>query len=93
MIFSEISEFGAVQRIANLVDLEKCWKMRIWTQKSALIQPRTSSPKFAWSKQAIPTPGHKSGSANASDMFKSSVDIKYATTIVADLDIPAAQCT
>ena len=42
-----ILEFGAVQRIANLVDLEKRCKMSIWLQKSALIQPRTSSPKFA----------------------------------------------
>ena len=28
-----------------LVDLEKCCKMRIWTRKSALIQPRTSPGK------------------------------------------------
>ena len=28
-----------------LVDLEKCCKMRIWTRKSALIQPRTSFGK------------------------------------------------
>ena len=28
--FFEILEFGAVQRIANLVDLEKCSKMSIW---------------------------------------------------------------
>ena len=35
--FSEILEFGAVQRIANLVDLEKRCKMNIWLQKSALI--------------------------------------------------------
>ena len=27
------------------VELEKCWKMRPWTQKSALIQPRTSLGK------------------------------------------------
>jgi hypothetical protein len=33
--------FGAVQRFANLVDLEKCCKMSIWTQKSA------SKPIFA----------------------------------------------
>ena len=38
--FSEILKFGAVQRIANLVDLEKRCKMSILTQKSALIQPR-----------------------------------------------------
>ena len=34
-------EFGAVQRNVNLVDLEKCWKMSIWMQKSASVQPRT----------------------------------------------------
>ena len=39
-------EFGAVQRNVNLVDLEKCWKMRIWTQKSASIQKKTSPLKF-----------------------------------------------
>ena len=30
----------------DLVDLEKCCKMSIWTQKSALIQLRTSLLKF-----------------------------------------------
>ena len=35
-----------VQRNANLVDLEKCSKMSIWTQNLALIQPRTSLLKF-----------------------------------------------
>ena len=35
-----------MQRIANLVDLEKRCKMSIWTQKSALIQLRTSPLKF-----------------------------------------------
>ena len=35
-----------MQRIANLVDLEKCCKMSIWTQKSASIQKRTSPLKF-----------------------------------------------
>ena len=39
-------EICAVRRIANLVDLEKCWKMSIWLQKSASIQPRTSLLKF-----------------------------------------------
>ena len=38
--------FQPVQRNVNLVDLEKCWKMRIWTQKSASIQKRTSPLKF-----------------------------------------------
>ena len=28
-----------------LEDFEKCWKMRLWTRKSALIQPRTSLGK------------------------------------------------
>ena len=42
-------EFRAVQRCGNLVDLEKRCKMSIWTQKSALIQPRTSLLKF-WLK-------------------------------------------
>ena len=35
-----------MQRIANLVDLEKRCKMSIWTQKSALIQLRTSPLKL-----------------------------------------------
>ena len=39
-------EFRAVQRCGNLVDLEKCSKMSIWTQNLALIQPRTSLLKF-----------------------------------------------
>ena len=39
-------EFRAVQRCDNLVDLEKRCKMSIWTQKSALIQLRTSLLKF-----------------------------------------------
>ena len=36
----------SVQRIANLVVLEKCCKMRIWVQKSASMQKRTSRLKF-----------------------------------------------
>ena len=39
-------ELRAVQRCGNLVDLEKRCKMSIWTQKSALIQLRTSLLKF-----------------------------------------------
>ena len=35
-----------MQRIANLVDLEKCRKMSIYLQKSASIQPRTSLFNF-----------------------------------------------
>ena len=39
-------EIESVQRIANLVVLEKCCKMRIWVQKSASMQKRTSPLKF-----------------------------------------------
>ena len=48
-------EFGTVQRFMNLVDLEKCWKITIWLQKSASIQPRTSLPKFD-QPALLPTP-------------------------------------
>ena len=44
--FCEYFEYGAVRRCANLVDLEKCFKMSIWLQKSASIQKRTSPLKF-----------------------------------------------
>ena len=54
--FPEIFESGAVQRRAILVDLEKCCKMSIWTQKSASIQKRTSCPKFAEASKRYPTP-------------------------------------
>ena len=37
---------GKVQRHVDLVDLEKYCKMRIWTQNSASIQPRTSPLKL-----------------------------------------------
>ena len=43
--FLQKFEFRAVQKCANLVDLEKCWKMTIYLQRSALIQPRTSLGK------------------------------------------------
>ena len=43
--FLQKFEFRAVQKCANLVDLEKCCKMTIWWPKSALIQPRTSLGK------------------------------------------------
>ena len=36
-----------MQRNDNLIDLEKCCKMRPWLQKLASIQPRTSCSKFA----------------------------------------------
>ena len=39
-------EFGAVQRNANLVDLEKCCKMRLFSLSQLSIQPRTSPLKF-----------------------------------------------
>ena len=45
-------EFWAVQKYVNLVDLEKCWKMTIWLQKSVSIQQRTSLWKF-WRYSSI----------------------------------------
>ena len=48
-------EFEAVQRIVNLVELEKRWKMSIWLQNLASIQPRTSPPKF-WPACLPPPP-------------------------------------
>ena len=46
-IFNRIFEIWAVQRIAKLVDLEKCFPMSIWLQRLASIQKRTSLSKFA----------------------------------------------
>ena len=43
-IFAEICKICSREE-DFLVDFEKCWKMRIWTRKSALIQPRTSLGK------------------------------------------------
>ena len=37
---------GAVQRCDNLVDLEKCWKMRLLSLSEVSIQKRTSPDKF-----------------------------------------------
>ena len=51
--FDEIwqnSEFGAVRKCADIVDLEKCSKMSIWLRKLASIQPRTDRPKFGAEK-------------------------------------------
>ena len=45
-----------MQRYANLVDLEKCWKMTIYLQRLASIQPRTSPPKFG--PACLPPPPH-----------------------------------
>ena len=49
-------EFGAVQRNANLVDLEKCCKMRLFALSQLTIQPRTSPLKFG-SQPASDPPG------------------------------------
>ena len=45
-------EIWAVRRIANLVDLEKCWKMTIYLQKSVSIQPRTR-PRSSFSGEWV----------------------------------------
>jgi len=38
----EIAPIGAVQTNAHLVDVEKCWRMRIYLQRSASTQLRKS---------------------------------------------------
>ena len=45
-IFCENFEIAAVQKCANLVELEKCCQTHIFLQNLVLIQPRTSPPKF-----------------------------------------------
>merc|ERR1719271_869523 len=45
-IFCEIFEIAAVQKDANLVELEKCCRTHIFLQNFVLIQPRTSPPKI-----------------------------------------------
>ena len=45
-IFCENFEIAAVQKDANLVELEKCCRMHIFLQKFVLIQPRTSPLKI-----------------------------------------------
>ena len=45
-ILKKRSEFRAVQKCENLVELEKRCKMSIWSQKSALIQLRTDPLKW-----------------------------------------------
>ena len=45
-IFCENFEIAAVQKDANLVELEKCCQTHIFLQKFVLIQPRTSPLKI-----------------------------------------------
>jgi len=47
------SKIRAVQRNAHLVDLEKCWKMNIYLQRSASIQPRTGLRKYKYKVSKI----------------------------------------
>ena len=44
--FLQLFEFRAVQTCANRVDLEKCCKTSILSQKSASMQPRMGFLKF-----------------------------------------------
>ena len=44
--FFENFEIAAVQKDANLVELEKCCRTHIFLQNFVLIQPRTSPPKI-----------------------------------------------
>ena len=45
-IFCDNFEIAAVQKDANLVELEKCCRTHIFLQNFVLIQPRTSPPKI-----------------------------------------------
>ena len=45
-LFAKKIEIAAVQKDANLVELEKCCQTHILLQKIVLIQPRTSPPKI-----------------------------------------------
>ena len=45
-IFCENFEIAAVQKDANLVELEKCCRTHIFLQNFVLVQPRTSPPKI-----------------------------------------------
>ena len=45
-IFCENFEIAAVQKYANLVELEKCCQTHIFLQNFVLMQPRTSPPKI-----------------------------------------------
>ena len=45
-VFCEKFEIAAVQKDANLVELEKCCQTHILLQNFVLIQPRTSPPKI-----------------------------------------------
>ena len=47
-IFNWIFEIGAVQKSVNLVDLEKCSRLRLLSRSEASIQPITSLSKFDW---------------------------------------------
>jgi len=74
-IFAKIFKFLAeICKICSreddfLVDFEKCCKMRIWTRKSASIQPRTSLRKSdgSWpnGRTACPRPRRRRGRSSS----------------------------
>ena len=70
-IFCEIFEIAAVQKDANLVQLEKCCQTHIFLQNFVLIQPRTSPPKICKIfekcifENTAPTPGRRAASLGA----------------------------
>ena len=55
-IFCENFEIAAVQKDANLVELEKCCRTHIDLQNLASIQPRTSPLKFVGSRDSWAPP-------------------------------------
>ena len=62
-MFCSNVEFGAVQKRANLLELEKCCKTHILLQKSEPIQPKTSNilPKFCQPTLSDPAEGSDHG--------------------------------
>ena len=76
-------EFGAVQKLVNLVDLEKCCKMSIYLPKSALIQPRTSRPKLPDRSSGSSPSGSRaarpSGTGSASSPAGSSLRLRLSS--------------
>ena len=57
-----------MQRYVHLVDLEKCFLNEYLVAKIGFDAAKNEPSKVCRSKQAIPTPGHKSGSENMLSM-------------------------
>ena len=100
-------ELRAVQRCGNRVEFEKRCKMTIWTQKSALIQLRTSLLKFddlaenfeissvsnlSTKVYALQSPGINDGEAPATSVERVAKMEARAAAVVRDaLDDPSQE--